>query len=223
MKSLRRSIELFRKNLNPYPEGEAGLQVRDHRQMVGGMWQQIGQLQFDYLLAEGLKPSDTLLDIGCGSFRAGRHFIQYLDPGNYLGIDKQEPLVREGQKKEVGDAVWSEKQPEIVISDRFDFMKFSKQPRIAIAQSVFTHISQRDIHRCLRNLADFLHQPCSLYATFSEADVASWQVLPSHSSRRFEYTRAEMEAIGARSGWRTEYVGDWNHPRNQKMVIYHRD
>ena len=38
-----------------------------HRDMVGGMWDEIGRLQFEFLRARGLKPNHRLLDIGCGS------------------------------------------------------------------------------------------------------------------------------------------------------------
>jgi len=57
---------------------------RDPHSAVGGMWEQIGQLQFDFLVNHGLEPNHKLLDIGCGTLRGGRHFITYLVPGNYM-------------------------------------------------------------------------------------------------------------------------------------------
>lgn len=60
---------------------------RDPYDAVGGLWQQMGQLQFDFLVRQGLKPEHRLLDIGCGTLRGGRHFIRYLNPGNYTGMD----------------------------------------------------------------------------------------------------------------------------------------
>ena len=50
-------------------------------------WLKLGQLQFDYLVSHGLQPGDRMLEIGCGNLRAGRLFIDYLNPGNYYGID----------------------------------------------------------------------------------------------------------------------------------------
>ena len=50
-------------------------------------WLKIGQMQFDYLVEHGLKPGDRMLEIGCGNLRAGRLFIDYLDAGNYYGMD----------------------------------------------------------------------------------------------------------------------------------------
>jgi hypothetical protein len=67
-----------------------------HRHFVGGVggyWEEIGGLQFRYLVDRGLTPSDTLIDVGCGSLRGGSKFIRYLDPGRYLGIDKHIELI----------------------------------------------------------------------------------------------------------------------------------
>jgi hypothetical protein len=53
------------------PQGEEAVEKLGHRNYVGGMWEEIGKLQFDFLVQQGLKPSHCFLDIGCGSFRGG--------------------------------------------------------------------------------------------------------------------------------------------------------
>jgi hypothetical protein len=50
-------------------------------------WEDVGRMQFEFLLREGLQPHHHLLDIGCGSFRGGRFVIDYLQEGHYFGID----------------------------------------------------------------------------------------------------------------------------------------
>ncbi len=42
-----------------------------HRNVVGGMWDEIGKLQFDFLNAEGLRADVDFLDVGCGVLRGG--------------------------------------------------------------------------------------------------------------------------------------------------------
>lgn len=42
----------------------------------------------------------------------------------------------------------------------------------------------------------------------------------SHPHGVYQYTRGEMEKIGTRAGRRMDYIGDWNHPRGQKMLRY---
>ena len=50
-----------------------------HREAVGGLWDEMGRLQFDFLVAQGLQPHHKMLDIGCGSMRGGRHFVNHLE------------------------------------------------------------------------------------------------------------------------------------------------
>jgi hypothetical protein len=57
------------------------------RRIVGGEWDEIGRLQFDFLKGAGLKLRHVLLDVGCGRLRGGVHFVAYLERGNYVGID----------------------------------------------------------------------------------------------------------------------------------------
>ena len=43
------------------------LKLGKHRQVVGGMWDEIGTLQLEFLKGRGLQAHDLLLDVGCGS------------------------------------------------------------------------------------------------------------------------------------------------------------
>ena len=80
-----------RDHLSYYRAVMASDSARSHDGAVGSRthdsWIKIGQMQFDYLIGHGLKPGDRMLEIGCGNLRAGRLFIDYLDAGNYYGID----------------------------------------------------------------------------------------------------------------------------------------
>jgi hypothetical protein len=163
-----------------------------------------------------------MLEIGCGSFRAGRFLIDYLEPGHYLAVDKQAELVEAGREHEIDAAVWAAKRPEVVITDRFEFDRLTKSPDFAIAQSLFTHLSAKDISLCLSQLATIASQRCVCYATYFLADQPVANLLGSHSSRRFEYTQEQMRSFGEASGWSMEYIGDWGHPRGQVLVAYRR-
>lgn len=200
------------------PEGEEGIRTLGHRGYVGGLWEEIGQLQFDFLLAQGLKPHHCLLDIACGSLRAGVHFIRYLDQGNYLGIDKEPGLIKLGIEQELGRETSELKRPEFVVSASFEF-SFSKRPQYAIAQSLFTHLTPGDITLCLGNLRQFVGSGHVFFATFFEGD-SSRNPARSHSHAHFEYSRNDMESFGLATGWNPVYIGDWNHPRGQKMFKY---
>ena len=200
------------------PQGEEAVEKLGHRNYVGGMWEEIGKLQFDFLVQQGLKPSHCFLDIGCGSFRGGIHFINYLNPGNYLGIDKEKALIDLGIEKELGNAVY-EKKPELVVSDNFRFERFSKKPQFSLAQSLFTHLNAQDICLCLKQLRRFVEADHFLFATFLEGR-SSRNPETSHSLVAFRYTRDEMTRFDESCGWKAIYIGNWNHPRNQMMMKY---
>lgn len=209
-----RLISLRRK-----PEGRLGILLLGHRDYVGGKWDEIGKLQFDFMIERGLEPSHCLLDIGCGSLRGGVQFIRYLEPENYLGIDSEAKLIHLGIKKELGKQAYREKSPQFVVSRRFEFNRFTKKPNYSLAQSLFTHLDAEDIELCLKNLRGFVGDGHSFFATFFEGISPKMDQI-SHSHDAFAYSRNELAAIGARTGWRPEYVGDWKHPRNQKMMKF---
>lgn len=200
-------------------EGVEGIDAMGHREYVGGKWEEIGRLQFDFLVEQGLKPGHCLLDIACGCLRGGIHFIQYLEPGNYLGIDKERTLIDIGIQSELGQEIYEQKKPELIVSDAFEFHKFSKQPDFSLAQSLFSHMNESDICLCLKKLRQFVGSGHTFFATFQEGG-SSGNPQESHSHKRFEYTRAAMEGFGERNGWAATYIGHWNHPRDQKMMKY---
>jgi hypothetical protein len=194
-----------------------------HRPFVGGdgtYWDTIGDLQFRFLLDRGLVPSDTLVDVGCGSLRGGVRFIRYLDPGHYLGIDKHIDLIIYGVARELGIDAFADKQPRFVVSDAFEFHKFGETPTFGIAQSLFTHLAAHDVDLCLSNLRAVASPSCRLFATFFEVDEPIANPAASDSHGYFGYTRKQMEAFGARTGWQPRYIGAWNHPRGQNIIEY---
>ena len=60
-------------------------------------------LEFSLLYFSGLKDTDSLLDIGCGSLRLGRMALAYLLPGRYHCIEPNSRLVRDAIHYEVGE------------------------------------------------------------------------------------------------------------------------
>ena len=61
----------------------------------------MGATQFRLLSTLGLRSHHKLLDFGCGSLRAGKLFIPYLDASNYFGQDPNQSLIDEGIKKKL--------------------------------------------------------------------------------------------------------------------------
>jgi len=204
------------------PEGALGMRLLGHRLYVGGRWEELGQLQFDMMVRKGLQPSTCLLDIACGSLRGGRIFIDYLDPGCYLGIDREAELIRKGTENELAEGVMQEKAPQFVVSDSFEFDSFSRKPEMSLAFSLFTHLTEEDIRLCLRNLRHFVDLGHTLFATHFDADgrVSAGNPNKSQSLDHFEHSRARLDEIARGLGWQTQAIEDWEHPRQQSLMQF---
>jgi len=111
------------------------------------VWDEIAEWQIDALKAIGLKPQHKLLDFGCGAFRVGLSAIDYLDDGNYYGIDAYAPYIEIGKKLVAVSGVT--KTYAALASKDFEFEKFAAQFDFGIAQSVFTHMSGEECDRCM--------------------------------------------------------------------------
>ncbi|MCG8449816.1 MAG: hypothetical protein MI725_09590 [Pirellulales bacterium] len=183
------------------------------------MWDEIGTLQFNLLVQQGLKPSHCFLDIACGALRGGVHFINYLDAGNYLGIEKEAKLIELGLEKELGRETLESKQPAFVVSDKFEFDAFDKQPQFSLAQSLFTHLNSWDICLCLEKLREFVEPGHTFFATFIEGKTTV-NHKTSHSHVGFRYSKEQMASLGRHRGWNASYIEDWQHPRNQKLMQF---
>lgn len=204
------------------PEGATGVAVVGHRNYVGGRWDEIGQLQFDYLVSQGLRPEHVFLDIACGALRGGRHFIAYLDPGHYLGVDREEVLIEAGLAKELPAGLQDEKSPRFVVSERFEFERFGAlehSPDYALALSLFTHLTMDDIRLCLGNLRGVVQPGHRFFASYFDGDSAQNRDA-SHSLDHFAFSFDEMAAAGADQGWQARPAEGWEHPRNQDMIEY---
>lgn len=232
--TLRRALAAGGQHDNLYDDAAtitAAVASGDHRGVIGGNWEQIGMLQFDYLKNHGLEPNHRLLDIGCGSLRGGVHFINYLEPGNYWGIDINQSLLDAGWEHELGPAGLQSRQPQdqLVQLDDFQFDRLGTSFDMAIAQSLFSHMNFNNIRRCLRSLEPLLASGGKFFATIFtvpadhdlEEPCPQLDTVVSHSVRDpFHYRVADMAHAAEGLDLTATFLGDWDHPRNQKMVVF---
>jgi len=227
-RGLRRRLEVFlidRGFPTKKQRGMRGIEQLGHRGYVGRReWYEAdGLRQFEFMLEHGLQPGDVLCDIGCGSLRGGRLFIEYLDRGNYLGLASEEELVELGLRHELDPRVREDKAPEFVISYGFEFRRFSKPPTRALAVSLFSHLNERDIRLCLRNLAHHATGPCQLFASYFESERPTPNFQKSHPQLAFYYTREQMQRMGHDAGWTPAFLGEWGSPAGQLMIRFTKE
>lgn len=202
-----------------------------HRRAIGGMWDTMGKLQFDYLVQQGLKPHHYLLDVGCGPLRGGWRFIEYLDEGRYHGIDRRWDLIEAGIDFDLRPRGLMAKRPVLTEEPHFRFSRLGRRFDYALAQSVFTHLSVNEITRCLMRMEQALEPGGKFFATFYENergkrnldDVEQQPGLVTHFDRDFfHYDLGTFEWICRDTELEVEYLGGWNNPRNQKMLCFTR-
>jgi len=171
-----------------------------------------------------LLPEHALLDIGCGALRGGVRFIDYLDSGNYFGMDINASLIRAG-RLELKQAGLCEKKPTLLVDDAFAFRRFEQQFDFAIAQSVFSHLPMNHIIRCLHEARHVMKPDGELFATFFEAPSPVFTQALSHGAFStyfdrdpFHYALSEFEWMAASAGMTMRIIGEWGHPKEQKML-----
>ncbi|UFJ42544.1 class I SAM-dependent methyltransferase [Brevibacillus humidisoli] len=200
-----------------------------HREAVGGLWDEIGCLQFAYLVKNGLQPEHHFLDVGCGSLRGGIHFIRYLNKGHYYGLDINSSLIEAGWK-ELEEQALLDRLPSLVVNDCFQFDQFGVKFDFAIAHSVFTHLPANVIHRCLVNIDKVLKPGGKFFTTFFEVndkfhldEIWQNQELKTYLDKDpYHYHRSLFAYLVDGLSLHMEYIGDWGHPRNQKMLSFRK-
>jgi SAM-dependent methyltransferase len=199
----------------------------EHRQFVGGMWDEIGLKQFEFLKTHGLLPSHRLMDIGCGCLRGGVHFVPYLDKNRYYGIDINASLIEAGRKELARDSRNHDKQPDLRVSDKFDLAQFGVSFDYALATSVFTHLYLNHIGRCLVEVRKTIAPTGKFFVTFFRAPAplhltpiprAGTEIVTHFDRDPFHHSPSEMETLAKWAGFSVEFLGAWAHPRHQEML-----
>lgn len=202
----------------------------DHRAVIGGMWDEIGLLQFQYLKDQGLVPSDKLVDIGCGSLRGGAHFIPFLDAGNYYGFDINQSLIDVGLKKEVPESITIKKvtADNFHAAPEFNFPESWKNLDMAFSLSLFTHLTLNSIRLCLYKSSKILKPNALYHSSVFISDVATLhakidrapQVQTFMHKDPYHYTQEDLEYVAASSGFTLMSISEFGHPRGQVMAVF---
>ncbi len=135
----------------------------------------------------------------------------------------------EAGRVELHSAGLSDKEPNLLVNDKFELSQFGTEFDYAIAVSLFTHLYMNNIVRCLVETSKALKLEGQFYATFFEAPCSAHVGTIKHSpggvttnfdADPFNYSFVEMKALADEAGMTAELIGDWQHPRNQKMLRF---
>jgi SAM-dependent methyltransferase len=96
------------------------------------------------------------LEIGCGRLHAGIPLMQYLDKGNYVGVDPNEWLRQTAIKNRHVRQVIEEKQPRFLSVDDFDASELGIKFDLVLSHSVLSHCAHWQLEIFLRNVGKVL-------------------------------------------------------------------
>lgn len=213
-------------SLRKLSRGEArGLRAGDqhYSTYVGpaDRWDFMGASQFRLLAALGLREHHFVLDVGCGSLRAGRLLIPYLNRSRYCGIEPNSWLVEDGIAAEIGPGLVALKNARFSESRNFEAEVFGELFDFILAQSIFSHAGPDMLLEALPRFKGALAAGGLVVATFLfdlehprlAVEKTGWTYPGSIAYRR--ETIGEM-ASAAGFAWR---IIPWYHP-SQTWVVF---
>lgn len=221
--------------VNEYEQNFA-VRLRDsdaHRTLIGGLWDEMGAHQFAYLVAQGLTPGSRLIDIGCGSLRAGVRFVPYLEPDHYYGIDLVPELLELGYEREIRPLGLAERlsRGNLAATDDFSIPFSDTRFDFALAQSLFSHLPINHLRLCLTRLRPHMAEGGVFFATFFVAPDGlafdqSFRQPPvgeieTHGWKDpYHYWRRDIDFAVRDLAWAFETLEEWDHPRGQQIARF---
>ncbi|MFF5264959.1 class I SAM-dependent methyltransferase [Actinomadura viridis] len=188
------------------PYGAVGSTARRH-------WNALGRLQFDYLVGHGLKPSDRMLEIGCGNLRAGHLFIGHLDAGHYHGIDISPDILFAAQDTLVEYGLQDKLPCLTPVRDlRLAFLP-ERHFTVVHAHSVFSHSPISVIEECLANVGRVLAPGGFFDFTFNRTEGEEHHVLRED----FYYRTSTLVGLAREHGLDARFMDDWEQGNTHKQ------
>lgn len=145
-----------------------------------GLYAQNSQAQMDFLISKGLEPQHALLDVGCGPLSGGLAFIEYLQEGNYAGIDVLPESIAEG-RTQIEKANLSHKVPLVVVSESFGKDELGeRQFDFMWAYRVQQHLEEEQLHAFLQQMTSRMKPGTKLFANapLGQEMRARWKTFP---------------------------------------------
>jgi hypothetical protein len=146
------------------------------------------------------RPEHVVVDYGCGSLWIGEAFMDYLQPGNYVGLDVSNVFFAEGLARLPADFV-AQKRPSVqVIGDAVLCHARARKPDFIFSLAVMQHVPPED-------LPDFFRRIVSLAAPHSRIEIGHWPRFRTTwmPPRTWRHSRYAIRAALAPLGYTAEY------------------
>jgi SAM-dependent methyltransferase len=173
-------------------------------------WVGHGSFQLFFLKMMGMRPTDTLLDIGCGPLRGGIHVIRYLDEGHYYGVDFNESFIR-AAKRQIEIEGLGSKEPMLQVIGDAALDGVAGRYKFALAFSVLNHCNPEQRRRFIERVPERLEDNGRLYVTH-----AAWFDQQCLAGTKLVLSRVFSEAAEVSPHLR---MADWGWPERRPSVF----
>ncbi len=168
--------------------------------LTPGLSPQTSDWPFEFLRREGLKPDDSVLEVGGGSSSAAAHFLRFLNEHHYWGIEG------------------------------FDLDIVPNTIDIAIANSLFSRLPFNSIARCIAAVVRKLAPGGRFFATwFENPNPANFEpivqkngVVTYPDREPYHYPFELIRQAGATVQATVERVAESGHPQGESVMIISR-
>jgi SAM-dependent methyltransferase len=148
----------------------------------------------DGWLTWGIRPSDTVVDYGCGTLRLGRLLIEFLEPGHYIGLDLDQRILTTGHDQLPPDLV-ALKHPMLeVISPESLRRTAARQPKWVCSRGVLQHVPPAELDRFFENLSILV-----LTGATGLINGRAWPRTERRSHTTWDYALEDLKVSAARA------------------------
>jgi len=210
---------------------DAELDLGWHRVAIGGKWREGGEWQLEFLRAQGLQPSDFVLDVGCGSMAGARVMLPFMDQHRYWGYEKDRRLFEAGVAIELARANVRPERGHLIVNDWFDLSESPHRFRFAIANGFWSRLPLNAIARCVKAVLKKLEPGGRFYATwYDNPDVSNFDPIVHADGpttypdmEPYHYSYEVLAAVCKALGTRVTRVGGTAHPRGESVMLMTND
>ena len=201
-----------------------------HRMAGGGKWSEEGTWVFDFLKRQGLRPEDYVLEMGCGSLSAARHFLKYMQPSHYWGFERSMELFTAGVQIELPRANVASDLGHFLSNDDFDLKGAPYLFDMAISSALFRQLPLNHVARVIASVVRKLKPGGRYFATWTpNPDPANFAPIvhadgtTTYSDREpYHYPFEMLASLAAVVGAHAELFDDRSHPRGEAVVVFTR-
>ena len=143
------------------------------------LWKMKQDFQINFLKSQGLQPNQELMDVGCGTLRGGIPLINYLEKGNYYGIEVRNTVLEEG-RKELKEHDLERKEPHLIAFSEFNEISLNAKLDVMLAFSVLIHMEDTIVEKCIEFVSKQLENNGTFYANVNlvSHQDSNWQGFP---------------------------------------------